>query len=47
MKNQVAAQAKFSKLERKLNGYIFMIVLVQLIICSTAALLNCVIEAVA
>lgn len=46
MKNQVQAKAKLSKLERKLNQYIILIVIIQLIMSVVAAFLNALVEVV-
>lgn len=46
MKNQVQSKAKLSKLERALNQYILIIVIIQIIISFTAAFSNSIIEVV-
>jgi magnesium-transporting ATPase (P-type) len=40
MKNSVGSRAKFSRLEKALNIYIFLIVMIQLIISLIGAILN-------
>lgn len=46
MKNQVQSKAKLSKLERALNQYILIIVIIQIIISFTAAFCNSLVEVV-
>ena len=46
MKNQVQGKQKLSKLERSLNGYINLIVVIQFLLSGIAAFFNCLVEVI-